>query len=76
MAQRDAAPARAALYRLRSPADAVGIADGRRRRVAYAKELAVRPRPGEFALWQRQMVLGPAPEYCLLTPGDTLARVA
>ena len=31
---------------------------------------------GEHALWQRQMVLGPAPEFCLLTPGGTLARVA
>jgi hypothetical protein len=27
--------------------------------------------PADFALWQRQMVLGPAPEYCLFaaTPG-------
>jgi len=32
--------------------------------------------PAEFALWQRQLVLGPAPEYCLLTPGDVLRRVA
>jgi hypothetical protein len=26
--------------------------------------------------WQRQLVLGPAPEYCLLAPGDRLRRVA
>ena len=35
--------------------------------------------PGDgapFALWQRQMVLGPAPEHCLLTTGDELVRVA
>ena len=30
----------------------------------------------DFALWQRQLVLGPAPEYCLLTPGDSLRRIA
>jgi hypothetical protein len=38
-----------------------------------------RPPPtpdGDYALWQRQMVLGPAPEYCLLTPGADRARVA
>ena len=29
----------------------------------------------EFALWQRQLVLGPAPEYCLLTPGERLSLV-
>jgi hypothetical protein len=31
----------------------------------------VRPRVegSGYALWQRQMVLGPAPEFCLLTPG-------
>ena len=31
--------------------------------------------PGDFALWQRQLVLGPAPEYCLLTRGERLRRV-
>jgi hypothetical protein len=31
--------------------------------------------PGDFVLWQRQMVLGPAPEYCLLRRGDSMARV-
>jgi hypothetical protein len=29
----------------------------------------------DFALWQRQLVLGPAPEYCLLSPGDRLSAV-
>ena len=32
--------------------------------------------PGGFALWQRQMVLGPAPEFCLLTRGGDLRRIA
>ena len=32
--------------------------------------------PARFALWQRQLVLGPAPEYCLLTVGSALRRVA
>ena len=32
-------------------------------------------KPAEFALWQRQMVLGPAPEFCLLTRGDSMTRV-
>lgn len=32
--------------------------------------------PGDFALWQRQMVLGPAPDYCLLTRGDDVRRIA
>lgn len=32
--------------------------------------------PAEHALWQRQLVLGPAPEYCLLGQGDELRRVA
>ena len=27
---------------------------------------AARPDPGPGALWQRQMVLGPAPEYCVV----------
>jgi hypothetical protein len=31
--------------------------------------------PAAFALWQRQLVLGPAPEFCLLEPGDALRRV-
>lgn len=31
---------------------------------------------GEHALWQRQMVLGPAPEFCLLTSGNERVRVA
>ena len=30
---------------------------------------------GEFALWQRQLVLGPAPEYCLLEPGSDRVSV-
>jgi hypothetical protein len=29
-----------------------------------------------YALWQRQMVLGPAPEFCLLTPDGPNERVA
>jgi hypothetical protein len=29
----------------------------------------------DFALWQRQMVLGPAPELCLLTRGSKLVAV-
>jgi len=31
--------------------------------------------PADFALWQRQLVLGPAPEYCLLTAGERLSPV-
>lgn len=31
--------------------------------------------PAAFALWQRQLVLGPAPEYCLLAPGESLRRI-
>jgi hypothetical protein len=31
--------------------------------------------PAGFALWQRQLVLGPAPEYCLLTRGDSRVLV-
>jgi hypothetical protein len=42
---------------------------------AWAHEPPSTPERG-FALWQRQMVLGPAPEYCLLTPGESLRRVA
>jgi hypothetical protein len=30
---------------------------------------------GEFALWQRQLVLGPAPEFCLLRPGSNRVSV-
>ena len=33
------------------------------------------PKGADYALWQRQMVLGPAPEYCLLTPGERLRIV-
>jgi hypothetical protein len=40
-----------------------------------AKPPAVGDDVPAFALWQRQMVLGPAPEHCLLTPGDTLVRI-
>jgi hypothetical protein len=40
-----------------------------------ASPLAASPGPDE-ALWQRQMVLGPAPEYCLLTrPSGHVSRV-
>jgi hypothetical protein len=31
--------------------------------------------PAAFALWQRQLVLGPAPEYCLQTRGSERVRV-
>ena len=34
-----------------------------------------RPEPGETPLWQRQMVLGPAPEYCG-AHGEPRTRVA
>jgi hypothetical protein len=42
----------------------------------FENQLAEGREPEEYALWQRQMVLGPAPEYCFLTPGDALRRVA
>jgi hypothetical protein len=29
----------------------------------------------EMALWQRRLVLSPAPEFCLLTPGSARVRV-
>jgi hypothetical protein len=42
---------------------------------AWEEGLAEGRDPAVFALWQRQLVLGPAPEYCLLTPGDRLSPV-
>ncbi|MEA2478431.1 MAG: hypothetical protein QOJ07_353 [Thermoleophilaceae bacterium] len=51
------------------------------RGVAYADcedRLTAGRRAGEFALWQRQLVLGPAPELCLRSaagPGAALAPV-
>ncbi len=42
----------------------------------FETQLADGREPAEYALWQRQMVLGPAPEYCVLTAGEALRRVA
>jgi hypothetical protein len=38
------------------------------RRPELAELLADGIDPGRASLWQRQLVLGPAPEFCLLTP--------
>lgn len=42
----------------------------------FENQLAEGREPPEYAVWQRQMVLGPAPEFCVLAPGDELRRVA
>lgn len=42
----------------------------------YERSLTDGRNAADFALWQRQMVLGPAPEFCLLTAGESVSRVA
>ena len=41
----------------------------------WSSTLPARP-AGPHAVWQRQMVLGPAPEFCVMTPGTERPRVA
>lgn len=49
----------------------LGLADAGRADWSHARPDA----EGEFALWQRQLVLGPRPEFCLLRPGSERVSV-
>jgi len=79
----DAAHGVGGVYERRSgelPLDAAGAADWAAKPLGepYAGWEASRTKaldPTRFALWQRQLVLGPAPEYCLLSPGEQLSLV-
>jgi hypothetical protein len=71
------------VYELREgelPFDEVGTADWfeKPRGLAYDQmeaDLIGEREADTYLIWRRQLVLGPAPEYCLLTRGDTLPRV-
>lgn len=50
-----------------------GAQDARATAVRWSAEP---PHPGEGAVWQRQLVLGPQPEWCVLTSDGPADRVA
>jgi hypothetical protein len=68
---RDAAQGAGGVYALRSGELRLEDAGD----VQWSAKPPEAPQGVNHALWQRQMVLGPAPEYCLLTPGEHLRRV-